>query len=884
MINIVSYKVPKQGSVVVGSGYASSTTPSGGGSSTFDGNTIWGQFFDGSQPVTGDMTGVGSITASGDITTTADIIADGCVKSPCYSGGNATFSALTSATAALSALTATGITASGITGNTAHINNKLTTNQLEAISGFIGTLLSTNLTVENLTVTRGAHFFKLLIDEIKSVGGQIILTPANAELDKVESISGGWRCYWKSKDVEGKEISNQFEVNDQVVCQTFNAATGTSYNVSNTYYWRLVTATGRTTTTIDGTEYECNYIDLSSSDKDSASISDPAAGDSVAQLGNRTDTSRQAAIILSAYNSQFLDSGLVAPSIVQYAGINNYNLSTHRLNVISNGLNQFKGSYTDTNGNDLSTMITTTTGTVATLSGDVGTLSGTVTSHTQSISTLQQTDQAISGVVSSNTQSIGTLTNNVNTISGTVTSHTQSISNLVQTSSAISASVSSNTADITTISGNVNTVSGNVNTVSGNVNSLSATVSSHTQSIAALGLTDQAISGVVSSQTQSITTISGNVSTVSGNVNTLSGSVTSLETDVSDLEIQASGIQSTVTNIQQKMVDAWVLPLQGWQSYDYSQTSQSVEYNSDRTAVRDVDGDLCSPVVFVQSGQTATFEVWLSGNNNMWWYWCWGDQVELSAGAYYSQNRQQMGLTQQAETDSGGRHRYTATFTPSSDVYMTINYTNDGWLYNPRLVMSTGIATKSEVNQSANSLGMFLYDGLYETGIAIKNKTIKLRGDKVTFTNSAGNVSGKIWIDSTDGTLHAVNGDFSGIVNASMFYNNAKVVTGNYTIDLENDPHNMFIAIDTTVGITLPDPADYPLLELSFLACPTTQGSTATIGLASHDNQGRIVYLESGARYWYKSASISTYGKLFKIIAVGNYWYVAQGVVSTGTV
>lgn len=53
------------------------------------------------------------------------------------------------------------------------------------------------------------------------------------------------------------------------------------------------------------------------------------------------------------------------------------------------------------------------------------------------------------------------------------------------------------------------------------------------------------------------------------------------------------------------------------------------------------------------------------------------------------------------------------------------------------------------------------------TGIDIENGIIRLQADKVTFTNSAGTVSDKIWIDPTYGTLHAVNGDFSGKITAT---------------------------------------------------------------------------------------------------------------------
>jgi hypothetical protein len=48
-----------------------------------------------------------------------------------------------------------------------------------------------------------------------------------------------------------------------------------------------------------------------------------------------------------------MDRGIVAPSIVQYSGINNYNLSNHRNSVISNGLNQFRGDFYLTSGENV---------------------------------------------------------------------------------------------------------------------------------------------------------------------------------------------------------------------------------------------------------------------------------------------------------------------------------------------------------------------------------------------------------------------------------------------------------------------------------------------------------------------------------------------------
>ena len=246
---------------------------------------------------------------------------------------------------------------SNLTSTTGNITN-LSGNELDYTTGTIDSLSGddlsfTDATLETLTVTKSAHFFELIIDQIKSTQGQIIITPANAKFDKVDSTpSSYYRCYWKNEDGD-KQIGNVFEVNDQVVCQTFNVTTGTSYDASNKYYWALVINTG--STEIDGEQY--HYIDISKTDKHNASNGVPEVGDEVAQLGNRNRTDRQAAIIISAYNSQFLDSEIVAPSIVQYSGINNFTLATHRTNVISKGFNQFKGKFSTESGSDIEQMI-----------------------------------------------------------------------------------------------------------------------------------------------------------------------------------------------------------------------------------------------------------------------------------------------------------------------------------------------------------------------------------------------------------------------------------------------------------------------------------------------------------------------------------------------
>lgn len=161
------------------------------------------------------------------------------------------------------------------------------------------------LEVDRMLVRKVATFIQLLIQQIKHVGGQIILTLASMSCIKVEDMGNYYRCYFENTDGE-KTIEQEFVVGDLARAQTFNVKEGVNENVTNTYYWRAVVGVGD------------NYIDLSKTDCDAGST-EPKAGDDIVQLGNKTDATRQAAIILSAYGND-------APYFKLYRGINSYSL------------------------------------------------------------------------------------------------------------------------------------------------------------------------------------------------------------------------------------------------------------------------------------------------------------------------------------------------------------------------------------------------------------------------------------------------------------------------------------------------------------------------------------------------------------------------------
>jgi hypothetical protein len=165
---------------------------------------------------------------------------------------------------------------------------------------------SAKLTIEYLEVTKKASFTSLEIQEKTHVGGQILVTPAAINCGEVEEFEGFYRCYFQTKGVEGDEIFNQFTMDDQAICQTYNTW-------GSRYYWRKVVGVGE------------DYIDLSKVAGEYDEDSDiPMAGDKIIQLGNQSDATRQNAIVIAAY-------GDGSPYIIQYKGINSFEISDDKI-------------------------------------------------------------------------------------------------------------------------------------------------------------------------------------------------------------------------------------------------------------------------------------------------------------------------------------------------------------------------------------------------------------------------------------------------------------------------------------------------------------------------------------------------------------------------
>lgn len=183
----------------------------------------------------------------------------------------------------------------------------------------------------DLIVWGKAIFNTLLIRELSYVGGNIVLSPAAGKISYIKEVFSettneliGWKCYLLADDGTTATI-NSFKVDDQVRCKTFNIASGVYENVSNKDYWRLVTkvsAENEAITDSEGHElYDGKKFAWIQIAKDNCmeGSDNPAVGDTIVLMGNRSDTSRQHLLMMET-------EGDSAPKFTMYRGINSYSL------------------------------------------------------------------------------------------------------------------------------------------------------------------------------------------------------------------------------------------------------------------------------------------------------------------------------------------------------------------------------------------------------------------------------------------------------------------------------------------------------------------------------------------------------------------------------
>ena len=202
--------------------------------------------------------------------------------------------------------------------------------------------------LDYLKVRLKAIFETLEIAHVQSIMGKFIVTPGGSQkitkVDKEkvsvkvfdengqeigEELHDVYKCYFLSEQ-DGVSVQNTFRVNDLLMSKGFNLKTiepepddnflgdfnddynedylkqreNTSSGSGNRYFWRRVVGVGE------------DFVYLSVMDCDTLSDA-PMEGDTMCHVGNKYDTTRQNAIIISAVDN-------FSPSITLYQGINSY--------------------------------------------------------------------------------------------------------------------------------------------------------------------------------------------------------------------------------------------------------------------------------------------------------------------------------------------------------------------------------------------------------------------------------------------------------------------------------------------------------------------------------------------------------------------------------
>lgn len=438
------------------------------------------------------------------------------------------------------------------------VGNSVTTKTINADVGNIKDIYSDNITnkkmikTKDLTVTGTAHFFELVIDKIKAAGGAALFTPADGfDIDVVEAVENGYKLYWRC-EADGKVRQNMWKVNDQAICMSFNQAkVGVSHNVSNKYYWSLVTDVneyGKPVTLEDGNKY--NWITISTVTFDGTV--NPEKGDSIAMLGYRgtDDEKRQSAIYIAAYAS--FDKYIDAPFIAQYKGIKDFDIEKYRTSWWSLKTNKFVGDFViESSGKNVvdfineqvkvvdgkidssvTTLNTTINEKYSSLSATIDGINTKVVNNTTSITKLGENLDATNKNLEETNNNLGTTNGNITKLENTVK---ENYSTLDQKADAINAKVVSNTDSITKLGTNLETTNGNITKLETSVN----------EKYAALDIKADGISSKVSDNTKKITTLGTNLETTNSNI-------TALETTVSEnystLDQKADGIATKVAS------------------------------------------------------------------------------------------------------------------------------------------------------------------------------------------------------------------------------------------------------------------------------------------------------------------------------------------------
>lgn len=227
-----------------------------------------------------------------------------------------------------------------------------------------------------------------------------------------------------------------------------------------------------------------------------------------------------------------------------------------------------------------------------------------------------------------------------------------------------------------------------------------------------------------------------------------------------------------------------------------------------------------------------------------------------------------------------------------------LNGTRSGYVYMSDIELQEGYVTSAEyfasfISQNARRISLVQQSGTKLAGIDIQNGIVNLMADKVTFSNSTGTISGKVWIDPETGTLHAVDGYFSGTVNATSGTFANISISGNSSFDgdvsikklynkwqmLANSTQTVDLSFGTCLcvgntsesGITLriPSSTNNAGIEIKMVYPVLTRTTTYDIIIQCNTPTDRFVY--EGLTY---SRFHINPNSFVTLLSIENFWFV----------
>ena len=204
------------------------------------------------------------------------------------------------------------------------------------------------------------------------------------------------------------------------------------------------------------------------------------------------------------------------------------------------------------------------------------------------------------------------------------------------------------------------------------------------------------------------------------------------------------------------------------------------------------------------------------------------------------------------------------------------------------LTWKTSSGNETQATFMADTKQAFV--GIGNCGIDFTNEVINLRGNKVTFGNTAGTVTGKVYIDPTTGTLHAVDGDFEGTVKASKYY------IAKQTANIDGGISGDTAVIDSGIQLVqvmsyadsssvlnylrLPKASENDGMQIEIFVTGLYYANKYDVPVELTSAGGQIMRAKAS---WYTYTCRLTVGQRIKVYSNGTYWMVFDDIdVSLG--